>query len=118
MPIRPENKDRYPKDWKAIVAKVRERSGDRCECHGECGLHHGRRCVERHKTKAKWANGMVILTTAHLDHKPETRDLDRLRHMCNRCHLRYDRVHHSRSGAIARDKRRGQLRLALELELV
>jgi hypothetical protein len=31
MPIRPENRRRYPKDWKAIVAQVRERSGDRCE---------------------------------------------------------------------------------------
>lgn len=39
MPIKPENRRRYPKDWKAIVAAVRVRSGGRCECEGECGLH-------------------------------------------------------------------------------
>lgn len=30
MPIRPENKDRYPKNWKSeIVPRIRERSGNR-----------------------------------------------------------------------------------------
>ena len=27
MPIKPENKARYPKDWKAIRAEVLERAG-------------------------------------------------------------------------------------------
>ena len=41
MPIRPENRRRYPKDWKAISARVRfERAGGRCECSGECGDDH------------------------------------------------------------------------------
>ncbi len=31
MPIRPENRDRYPADWKAISARVREEAGQRCE---------------------------------------------------------------------------------------
>ena len=31
MPIKPENKGRYPKDWKQTVEKVRQRSGDCCE---------------------------------------------------------------------------------------
>lgn len=31
---------RYPQDWKAIVAEVRKRSENTCECRGECGLHH------------------------------------------------------------------------------
>lgn len=33
MPIRPENKARYPKDWPAISKRIRERSGGRCEHH-------------------------------------------------------------------------------------
>ena len=31
MPIRPENLARYPKDWAAIAAGIRERAGHRCE---------------------------------------------------------------------------------------
>ena len=31
MPIRPENRGRYPGDWKAIVERIRCRSGDCCE---------------------------------------------------------------------------------------
>jgi len=40
MPIRPENKNRYPTDWKAISLRVRERAKGRCECTGECGADH------------------------------------------------------------------------------
>jgi len=41
MPIRPENAARYPKDWKSeIVPRIRARSGNRCECRGECGINH------------------------------------------------------------------------------
>ena len=32
MPIKPENKGRYPKDWKAISTAIRERAAGRCEC--------------------------------------------------------------------------------------
>ncbi|WP_230949696.1 hypothetical protein [Burkholderia pseudomultivorans] len=31
MPIKPENRTRYPANWKQIVEAVRERSGNRCE---------------------------------------------------------------------------------------
>lgn len=31
MPIKPENAARYPADWKAISASIRERAGHRCE---------------------------------------------------------------------------------------
>lgn len=37
MPIRPENKSRYPKDWPAIRAAILARAGHRCE-HPGCGL--------------------------------------------------------------------------------
>ena len=35
MPIRPENKARYPRDWKQIRAAILERAGHRCE---QCGI--------------------------------------------------------------------------------
>lgn len=43
MPIRPENRERYPADWKAISAAIKARAGNRCECEGECGrgTHEG-----------------------------------------------------------------------------
>jgi hypothetical protein len=90
MPIRPENKARYPKDWKAISAAIRARASDRCECGGECGLHHDRRCIERNGQPATFAKGKIVLTVAHLDHTPENCDPKNLKAMCQRCHNRYD----------------------------
>ena len=81
MPIRPENRARYPKDWKAISAHIRfERARNRCEACGVAvnGLPHP-------DTGSK-----VILTVAHLDHQPENCTYDNLRAMCQRCHNIYD----------------------------
>ena len=47
MPIRPENKERYPADWTAISLATRERAKWRCECEGECGRGHRERCEKR-----------------------------------------------------------------------
>lgn len=33
------SKPPYPPDWKEISLAIRARSGGRCECVGECGLH-------------------------------------------------------------------------------
>ena len=38
MPIRPENRARYPADWKAISAAVRAEAGNQCEW---CKVHNG-----------------------------------------------------------------------------
>ncbi len=108
MPIKPENKARYPKDWKAISKAIKERAGWRCECEGECGLHRHsvgpRRCVERHGEPAKWALGKIILTVAHLNHTPEDCQPENLKAMCQRCHLRYDHDHHQKNAYETRRK--------------
>jgi len=105
----------YPRNWRRIVAEVRARAGDRCECEGECGLHRTnpgpRRCTERNGERAKWARGRVILTVAHLCHNPRCARRSHLRAMCQRCHLRYDAPLHQRNAARTRDRKRGQLRL-------
>ena len=36
----------------------------------------------------------VVLTTAHLNHKPEDNSEANLLAMCQRCHLRHDTDHH------------------------
>ncbi len=38
MPIRPENKDLYPKDWPQISKAIRESAGNHCE---SCGAPNG-----------------------------------------------------------------------------
>lgn len=112
-PIRPENRKRYPKDWKTISFNIRNRANGRCECEGECGLHHGRRCDELHGQYAKWANGTVILTVAHLDHTPENCDYSNLKAMCQRCHNRYD----AKTRAANRRKRLSREAGQIELEM-
>ena len=120
MPIRPENRDRYPDDWKAISQAVRDRAGNRCE---QCGVSnyamiyrgsHGDRPAWRYAADSvfipsrrpddgsempgtTWddfekARGTVkvILTVAHLDHQPENCDLANLKCLCQRCHNAYD----------------------------
>ncbi len=92
MPIRAENRSKYPKDWKEISARIRfVRAGGRCECEGECGLIHGGRCEARHghphpRTGAK----SVCLTTAHLADPIEDCSDENLRAFCEQCHNRYD----------------------------
>lgn len=103
MPIRPENKIRYPKNWKSeVVPRIRARSGDRCECTGQCGRKHGPaargdtvlgdRCtrINGEPIEMGVANPCIVLTVAHLNHRPEDCDDANLLHLCQGCHNRYD----------------------------
>ena len=121
MPIRPENRRRYPKNWPQISAAIRERAGNKCE---DCGIQNG-------ALGARWRDGTwlqaipdgdngvalqwptpgeyrwfryrgdaaqlrivrIVLTVAHLDHTPENCDPSNLRAWCQRCHNRYDAAH-------------------------
>jgi len=90
MPIRPENKARYPKDWKQISVAIRDRAENRCEgspafpdCRAINGMPH------------PVTGSKVVLTVAHLDHTPENCEPDNLKAWCQRCHLNYDKHHHA-----------------------
>lgn len=104
MPIRPENRNRYPADWKEISRRIRfDRAGGRCECLGECGRGtHTGRCQNLHGIRAYGSASIVVLTTAHLDHTPENCDEANLRAMCQGCHLHYDRTHHAETAYATR----------------
>lgn len=81
MPIRPENKARYPRDWKLRSRFVRfHRAKNRCEwCGAENGQPHP---VTRSR---------VVLTVAHVyDERPEAASLLNLAALCQRCHNRHD----------------------------
>jgi hypothetical protein len=111
MPIRPEERDRYPVDWPAISAEIRfKRAEGRCECRGECGgIRHMDwirrmnqlivRCAAIHAQLSPYSGSLVVLTTAHLDHTPENCDPGNLRAMCQACHLAYDSEHHAQTRA-------------------
>jgi len=134
MPIRPEMKDRYPKDWPAISARIRERAGNCCE---DCGIKNGvlggrlpngdflpavplgERLASLEWPKPgdrAWCSDgrraeqlrivRIVLTVAHLDHQPENCADENLRAWCQRCHNRYD-MKTRRAGieARAREKR-------------
>lgn len=113
MPI---NYSKYPPNWKTeIVPAIDKRSKGRCE---ECGLRNYQTVYSiklnikdvdgRYKLRTLWfrdyfdakrEGGMqnikfvkVVLTVAHLDHDEENHDVeqDRLKHLCQICHLRHN----------------------------
>ncbi len=88
MPIRPENKDRYPADWREISERIRfERAKGVCEfCE-----------IAEHGQPHPVTGSIVVLTTAHLDNTPENCDDENLAAMCQRCHLTYDAQIHRRN---------------------
>lgn len=81
MPIRPENRARYPKDWTLRSRFVRfVRARNRCEW---CGAENG----QPHPI----TGSRVVLTCAHVfDHRPEACSLLNLAALCQRCHNRHD----------------------------
>jgi hypothetical protein len=103
MPIRPENKARYPRNWRSISDRIRfERAARRCECTGECRTGHTGRCDARHGTANPRTGSIVVLTVAHLDHTPENCADENLRAMCQGCHLAYDAEHHAETARATR----------------
>lgn len=92
MPIRPENRKRYPKNWKAMVAQAHHRSGGRCECDGRCGLkHEDGRCDAINGLPHPRTGSIVVLTLAHFHGVPlEATEIDEMMHACQQCHNRYD----------------------------
>ena len=97
MPIKPENRARYARDWLLITHAIKQRAGWRCECAGECGRGHVERCQNLHGEPSQDTGKRVCLTTAHLDHAPENNDSSNLKAMCNACHLAYDAEHHAQT---------------------
>jgi hypothetical protein len=116
MPIRPENRHRYPKDWPAIRQRILQRARWRCE-HPGCGAAHHAEGYWRDGQFAPMSRALrdagckpgstiqcdtgetlkilkIVLTIAHLDHTPENCADDNLRAWCQRHHLAYDAKHH------------------------
>lgn len=82
MPIHKSQKKLYPKDWKAISARIRfVRAENKCEwCKAENYQPH------------PITGSKVILTVAHLDHNPANCIESNLAALCQWCHNNYDRA--------------------------
>lgn len=105
MPIKPQNRERYPSYWPIIRAEILARAKDRCEgspAYPDCRAMNG---DEHPVTGSK-----VVLTVAHLDHQPENNDPANLRAWCQRCHMTYDARHHSENAKLTRQqKQKGEV---------
>lgn len=136
MPIKPENKARYPKDWPQIRERILARAGNCCEkCKvpnrtriargagkdegtymldtadvfcADTGQHLGR-CRHSDYELARMVD--VVLTIAHLDHTPENCAEENLRAWCQKCHLAHDADHHRANSWATRRARSGTLEL-------
>ena len=122
MPIKKENINRYPKDWKQISERIRfERAKNKCEVCGvknyslihyidgktiveheppynhPLGLSDYNAAVELKQHLNEWNDiyqlRIVVLTVAHLDHTPENCQDENLKAMCQKCHNNYDKKH-------------------------
>lgn len=101
MPI---DYSKYPPDWSEIRKRIIERAKNKCEC---CGLENKSKVhsfkvdgitIWKDLTYGEWMmrncpkHITVVLTIAHLDHDETNHNVtdDRLKAMCQLCHLRYD----------------------------
>lgn len=131
MPIKPENRSRYPKDWPAISLAARARAGWKCQHQGcaarqyavgiwrrgllgsfewdEYGIADG--YLEARTLAAEWFFALgeegprptvIVLTVAHLNHQPEDCRPENLAAMCQRHHLAYDAQHHKETAYATR----------------
>lgn len=116
MPIKAENRAKYPKEWPLISRLIRKyRALDRCECQGECGRDHKaentrfdvpqRRCLAGNDHRHPITGSKVVLTVAHLDQDATNNREWNLMALCQRCHNRLDAPHRQKN---ARKTRRAK----------
>lgn len=120
MPIKAENKHRYPANWREIRAAILERARHCCEfCGRPNHVWATKAGAWRWKKKDMEALSYpgekvyrIVLAIAHLDHNPENCDGmenggpavptwriqdSNLRALCQRCHLAWDAVRHQQT---------------------
>lgn len=112
MPIK--NKNLYPKNWKELRLNILNRAGNKCEFCGVRNYAYGYRFDDKffeadcsheeeqifiiHKIKPI----KIVLTIAHICHDASCDNLEHLKALCQRCHLRLDIDLHKRNSNITR----------------
>ncbi len=91
MPIKPENKNRYPDNWEEIRQRILKRAGNKCEiCYIDNYVNH------------PITGSRVVLTIAYLNHIPEDCRDENLKAMCQKCHNNYDIEHRKKTRRMTR----------------
>jgi len=131
MPIKPENKKRYPGNWKEIRSQILTRANNCCEqCKApnhtriargsgdDAGTYMNEDCEVYCDKTGKLLGQIrasdyevarmtdIVLTIAHLDHTPENCEPENLKAMCQKCHLNYDKEHHKANSYATRMNRK------------
>jgi hypothetical protein len=109
MPIKPENKQLYPKNWTEIVGRIRDRANDKCEKCGVVNHSHINRFTREICLRDEEHSIRVVCTTAHLDHDPTNCTDTNLAFWCQKCHNNYDIPHRIQTRRAT--KLKGQLNL-------
>ena len=94
MPIRLELKPLYPPNWREIRRYRLDRAGNRCE---KCGRANYSIYVDRQGVVRR-----VVLTIAHVDHKPANNSDDNLAVWCQKCHNGHDARHRAENRRLRR----------------
>ena len=106
----PWNKKEYPTNWNDIRKRILERADNKCEFCGVINKSIIHRYGKGIYDWNYWPEGMesevwsldglkstlIVLTIAHLDHDKTNHDVsdDRLKALCQKCHLGYDLKRH------------------------
>jgi len=98
MPVKPENRHRYPADWAAISLRIRAREKNRCKF-----------CGARNHEPNPETGSRVVLTVAHLNQIPEDCREENLAALCQRCHLRYDALDRAKLIEEGLERRRAEV---------
>jgi 5-methylcytosine-specific restriction endonuclease McrA len=120
MPIKPENRTKYPPDWEDIRERILARAGNSCE---RCGVRNGyiyRRLVDYPQAAIleKYSHYFcgatlgepvkIVLTIAHLDRALVDHSDENLEALCQRCHNLLDAPSRAANAAITRASKRKQ----------
>lgn len=122
MPIKPENKKLYPKNWKQIREAILRRANNKCEF---CGVENHAIGVRDndgifHKINPETSDEYyyveienlkkikIILTIAHLDHNPQNCNPNNLRALCQKCHNNYDKEHRKQTRLKTLERKRNK----------
>ena len=139
MPIKPENRARYPANWKAVSLAAKERAGWACvhpgctakqydvgwwsgprwiRIWGPCETYQDarQRAADEHFSRFGDEDGdykiiVIVLTVAHLNHQPEDCRPENLAAMCQRHHLAYDHDHHRANAQATRRAKAGTMEM-------
>lgn len=111
MPIKPENKDRYPDNWDEIRERIRERAKDKCENCGVVNHSYVNKYTREICLPDEYNAIRIVCTTAHLDHNPENCEDENLAFWCQKCHNSYDMPHRIQTRRAT--KLKGQLAMPL-----